>query len=1042
MELPLFNSSFVKFKVHDTTHLTMHPDLSAKYPDIRMFHGIAQGGVPMTVDLSITDAFGLHAQIWCPYLGKLYIDPHRGSRRRYISYSRRVNEARSAETGHVCHGADHAHHDHAVGDEHDHDHEHGHHRGHAHVQTASPLTTTIYVPSTSRQYDFRIAIAANAQYCDYHGGSTSSCQAAVATSMNRVNGVYKREWGVNMQLVANNDQLMCIGCPSSLSIGQSGDALGNDANTVLSQAATFINNKLNGNVFNSNGYDIGHVYTTGSGGRAIVGGVCNSIYKAQGTTGTSAPDNDAFWIDYVSHEIGHQFAGQHTWNGRSGACLTSNWQSSTAYEPGSGTTIMAYAGICGADNVQTASDPYYHLASLSQTQNYLDNTLVATAGCGTITASSNNLPTVTVSASSMTIPKSQPFVLVANQGSDADSDQLTYAWEQIDQSTGQASLSTPSAVAQPRFRSYSPTTTTERWFPPKSSVIAGTTDTSNQLPSTNGVMNFAVVVRDHYNPTSDHGYGSWNADKMSIQVLAIGPLTVTTPAGKVWAQNKSYTVFWDPSGTTFTSPNVTLMLSVDGGANFAYDLGTFPNNGNATITAPCVGPTTYPDVYLQVRSVKTGLNYWYALTDQFRLAGGSSCNASYFPTAPPTTLQPIAGGTPAPTPQVSPTNAPTRPPTPAIALKIEFTMRLPTLSYSNYIANAENNRVLLRDFQTTVKAAATGVTSVQFVERQATRLASGSDTGVVITAHVDFDSAESGAETAAQTFSSGLINNTIFTTSNGFNTGTYGSTVTQNITTDRVAAPVDLCAFDTCHFVIWEAYHNTIDALSVYALAGDQVIFYWSGDEQIWQVGSQDAYDRCDLSSATKLTTTNDEANGHWSFYADEALNGADPTYLVSGLNSSVSAGAACQDGLKATIYVNEIRPKKKAGLGEGSIILITIGFMVFSTGIFLLWWFCCREEDIQATVHADDLTKSSINLHDINRRAGGAAPSTSRASFARARAESKRTKSNPVKKGNGKNAVQLPPGWSYHFSPDGSIYYYNEKTGESQWTCPTLAIA
>ena len=208
----------------------------------------------------------------------------------------------------------------------------------------------------------------------------------MAASMNRVNGVYKREWASTCSswptMKAHVHRV-----PVEPSIGQSGDALGNDANTVLSQAATFINNKLNGNVFNSNDFDIGHVYTTGSGGRHRRR-VCNSIYKAQGTTGTSAPDNDA--LDrLVSHEIGHQFAGQHTeravWR-----LPDVNWQSSTAYSPG-GTTIMAYAGICGADNVQTASDPYYHLASLSQTQNYLDNTLVATAGCGTITASSNNL---------------------------------------------------------------------------------------------------------------------------------------------------------------------------------------------------------------------------------------------------------------------------------------------------------------------------------------------------------------------------------------------------------------------------------------------------------------------------------------------------------------------------------------------------------------------------------------------------------------------------------------------------------------------------
>jgi len=435
---------------------------------------------------------------------------------------------------------------------------------------------------------YRTAIATTGEYSSFHGGTKELVQAEIARAVNRVNQVFENEVGVTLQLVGNNDTVIFLDANTDPYTNDDGGAMLDQNQTTLD------------NLIGTANYDLGHVFSTGGGGVAATN-PCSPESKAQGVTGLDTPTNDPFWIDYVAHEIGHQFGGNHTFNDNSqGGCAGDNRNQDTAFEPGSGSTIIAYAGICGTlgnQNLQNNSDPYFHVATLGEMHAETQNADGGRGGsCGTLVAAANTPPTITQTlpaspgggAPGAVIPARTPFFLTAT-ATDPDGDALTYAWEQLD--AGAASPPVEDDGTRAIIRSYLPSSSPTRVVPRLQDLLGGTTTFGELLPTTTRILTFRVTVRDNRNGARWSGEAGQAAD-VRLQVQDTGaPFRITSqPAATTVTVGNAVTVTWDVSGTAdapISCAQVAIGWSVDGGNSFATNTeATFPNNGSASVTVP------------------------------------------------------------------------------------------------------------------------------------------------------------------------------------------------------------------------------------------------------------------------------------------------------------------------------------------------------------------------------------------------------------------------------------------------------------------------
>ncbi|MGK0388842.1 MAG: hypothetical protein ACI94Y_001574 [Maribacter sp.] len=558
LSFPFPDGSMQRFRLVDAE--LMHPDLAEKFPQLRALIGKGIDDPTADIRINYSPYHGFNGMIKTGKHSTVYIDPLTKDHQHYMVYYRKDIER--PDEGFQCHTVE-------ADDE----------RKRVSIDETS---ASRFGDCNLRRY--RLAQSCTGEYAQYHigqaGGSTGTnagdkaiVQSAMNVTMNRVNGVYELDLGITMQFIANNDLIIYLNGNS--------DPWTNEWNTKTAQT---IDSQIG-----VNNYDIGHNFNnTGGGNAGCLTCVCTSTsqsgtHKGRGYTGRSAPVGDPFDIDYVAHEMGHQFGGYHTQSNsscRSGSGLTE-------VEPGSASTIMGYAGICSA-NVQNNSDDYFHYVNIRDIVDAINNGVEA--GCAELIPSGNSSPTADA-GDNYTIPVSTPFLLTGI-ATDPNDTGLTYCWEQNDpENHGNNNAPSPTRTVGPMFRSFLPVTVPYKYFPKLNDIINNNSPTWEVLPSVSRSMDFAFTVRDN-----NINSGCTQSDLMTVTTDASsGPFLVTAPnTGVNWDTGDTESITWDVAGTNnapVNCANVDILLSTDGGLTYTVIASNIANDGAESMVVPNVSST-------------------------------------------------------------------------------------------------------------------------------------------------------------------------------------------------------------------------------------------------------------------------------------------------------------------------------------------------------------------------------------------------------------------------------------------------------------------
>jgi hypothetical protein len=537
--LPMPNGTMARFKVVESP--VMEQGLADKFPDIKTYLGQGIDDPYATVRFDYT-MHGFHAMILSPN-GTVFIDPFTMNETDYYIVYYKHDFYPAVDKNFICH---------------------------TETDNAAPNYNKIFSSTGEQLRTYRLAVAATGEYTAFFGGTVAGGLAAIVTSVNRITGVYESDLSVRLQLIANNNLIVYTNAATD-------PYTNNNGSTLLTQNQSNLDN-----VIGSANYDIGHVYSTGSfGGIAGLRVVCVNGQKARGATGSTNPQGDPWDIDYVSHEMGHQFGGNHTQNNSS--C---NANPPTAWEPGSGITIMGYAGVC-SPSLANNSIPFFHGGNIFQemipyTQSGNGN------NCPQITNTGNLPPAVTVPTGGFTIPISTYFSLTGS-ATDGNNDPLTYSWEQMDVGP-QGNPNNPVGNA-PLFRPFPAVTNGTRLFPKLSDILNNTQTLGELLPTYSRNLNFRMTVRDNRAGGGGISYGD-----ISFSVTnTAGPFLVTFPNTNVTIGG-AQTITWNVANTNnapVNCSNVKISLSTDGGTTWPTVLAAnTANDGSEQIILPEINNTT------------------------------------------------------------------------------------------------------------------------------------------------------------------------------------------------------------------------------------------------------------------------------------------------------------------------------------------------------------------------------------------------------------------------------------------------------------------
>ena len=527
------------------------PSLASKYTWIQTYKGKSLTRPDVKIRLS-THPTGVNAWIKLPGQEDLFIQPKKNTQGVHFVYQKTKNDPASSF---FCK---------TVEDQ--------------FVQKASEG-----IPSSAKQTDairiFRIAIATTSAYTSFWGDDDPSngtniedAFSAVVSTLNRINQVFEDELGVRLVLVSD---------ASLIYETAETDPFKGDYSAELQTTVD--------EVLGNEAYDVGHLFDYGepNGDAGCIGCVCETGAKAQGFSTHPFVDifggdyrNDYFDIDYAGHEIGHQFGAYHTFSyNTEGTGFNA--------EPGSGSTIMAYAGITGLDDLQLHGDPYFHYYSIQSIQNF-----IATLECGE--SEILDLADFTIEAGpDYLIPTGTAYELSIPA---IEGEGVNYSWEQLDSGEITAANFGPYNSLGSMARSLPPSSKPLREIPNRTDVL------SNKLTQTNPAvgsswetvslvareLNWGLTVRK-----SQETAVQVAQDKMKVTVVATSsPFAITSQIspGIIWKGGSYETVKWEVAETNrapFNYQTIEIYLSTDGGLNFDTLLtATASNTGEARVFIP------------------------------------------------------------------------------------------------------------------------------------------------------------------------------------------------------------------------------------------------------------------------------------------------------------------------------------------------------------------------------------------------------------------------------------------------------------------------
>jgi len=553
ISFPNSEGKMENFKVRENSNFD--PQLAAKYPDIKSYIGEGLGDSGSTVYFSVSP-LGLSSMEIYGDKSAVFIEPYSKDLSTYVVYKK--SDKKDDLSKFECTVIDVA------------------------QKGVANTTNLVARPNAddAKLRTFRLALSCTGEYATYFGGTKANALAAMNNTMTRVNGVFEKDFAARMVLIANNDSVIYTN--ASTDPYSPASSLSN-WNSQLQSTLTSVIGEAN--------YDVGHLFgASGGGGNAgCIGCVCTNGSKGSGYTSPAdaIPSGDNFDIDYVAHELGHQFGGNHTFS-------MNNEGTGANMEPGSGSTIMGYAGITSQD-IQPHSDAFFHAISIQQITNN-----IKAKTCPTSTSTGNSIPTANAGLD-YTIPKGTPFMLTG-AGTDANGDSLTYIWEQMDNAsssqTGASSAASATKATGPTFRSWTPQTTPVRYFPRMASVLAGATTTAGSEITVEALSNVARTYNFRFTVRDNRAGGSGNnSDDAVITVNGTaGPFSVSSQnTATTVTGGTSQTVTWNVAGTTangVNAANVDILWSTDGGNTWTTLLAGTPNDGTQAVTIPNTSTTT------------------------------------------------------------------------------------------------------------------------------------------------------------------------------------------------------------------------------------------------------------------------------------------------------------------------------------------------------------------------------------------------------------------------------------------------------------------